>query len=217
MMTSGETLRIVPDVHVGALCVFLHGRGQSPQDFAGLARGLAERGVAFALPAAPGGSWYDARAVDPLTDQTQGQLAAALDAVSGVIDDLRAEWPGRPLVLAGFSQGACVALELAFGGMSRPDAVVALTGCRVGQAGDARPLSPLHGMPVIVTGADADPWIPLAAFAEAVADLGRAGARLRAELFPGRTHEVSRPEGLMLADLLSDLSALRTLPGRATP
>ena len=78
-------------------------------------------------------------------------------------------------------------------------------------------MTPLGGMPVILTGADADPWIPLAAFVEAVGDLGRAGARLRAELFPGRSHEVSRPEGRMLADLLSDLAALRTLPERATP
>lgn len=216
-MMPGETLRIDPDVQVGALCVLLHGRGQSPQDFAGLVQGLVGRGVAFALPQAPGGSWYDARAVDPLTALTRGQLTASLDAVGTVIDSLRAPWPGRPLVLAGFSQGACVALELAFAGMSRPDAVVAFTGCRVGQAGDARPLTPLGGIPVILTGVDADPWMPLAAFVEAVGDLGRAGARLRAELFPGRSHEVSRPEGRMLADLLSDLAALRTLPEPATP
>ena len=220
-MMPGETLRIDPDLQVGALCVLLHGRGQSPQDFSGLAEGvaggLAGRGVAFALPAAPGGSWYDARAADALTDVARAQLAASLDAVGTVIDSLGAEWPGRPLVLAGFSKGACVALELAFAGMSRPDAVVAFTGCRVGQAGDARPSTPLGWMPVILTGADAGPWIPLAAFVEAVADLGRAGARLRAELFSGRCHEVSRPEAMLLADLLTDLAALRTLPERATP
>jgi phospholipase/carboxylesterase len=214
-MSLGETLRIDPDMPPRALCVFLHGRGQSPQDFAGLAAGMAGLGVAFVLPAAPEGSWYDARAVDVMTDRTQAQLSAAVDAINTLINGLRAETAGLPLVLAGFSQGACVALELVLSGRTRPDALVAFTGCRVGQAGDARPLAPLHWMPVILTGADADPWIPVAAFAEAVADLGRAGARLRAELFPGRPHEVSRDEAGLLADLLSDLASRRTLPERA--
>ena len=204
-------LRIGPDPATArATCVFLHGRGQSSQDFAGLAEGLARRGVAVVLPLAKGASWYDARAVEALSGPTRAQLAASLDVVEGIVDSVRV--PGRPLVLAGFSQGACVALEVAFRGRVRPDALVAFTGCRVGVAGDVRPLSPLHGMPVILTGADADPWIPVAAFAEAVADLGRAGARLRAEVFPGRPHEVSRTEGQMLADLLADLATLRTLP-----
>lgn len=211
-MTGGDILRIGP-ARARALCVFLHGRGQSPQDFVGLAEGLAGQGVALALPLAAGNSWYDARAVDALTDRTRAQLAVALDAVGTLIGDLRAEAPGLPLVLAGFSQGACVALELAFRGDARPDALVAFTGCRVGQAGDTRPLSPLQGMPVILTGADADPWIPVGAFAEAVADLGRAGGRLRAELFPGRAHEISRPE----AQLLADLTTRRTLPEGTTP
>ncbi|MGQ0566221.1 MAG: alpha/beta hydrolase [Gemmobacter sp.] len=213
-MLAGEPLRIGPD-RARALCVFLHGRGQSPQDFAMLAEGLAGLGVATVLPGATGGSWYEAKAVDALTDRTQAQLAVAMDAVGALIDDLRVRAPGLPLVLAGFSQGACVALELAFRGQSRPDSLVAFTGCRVGQAGDARPLSPLQGMPVVLTGADADPWITVSAFAEAVADLGRAGARLRAELYPGRPHEVSLDEAAILADLLGDLGHRRTLSERA--
>lgn len=212
-MATDETLRFEPVAMPARLqCVFVHGRGQSPQDFAMLAQGLAEQGCRVTLPAAPGRVWYDARAVDPLTATTRGQLHAALDLVGGVIDKLRAEAPGLPLVLAGFSQGACVSLELAFRGRPRPDAVVALTGCRVGRAEDTRDRAALNGMPVILTGADADPWIPVTAFAEAVADLGQAGARLRAELYPGRPHEVGRPEARLLADLLAELGSLRTMP-----
>ena len=211
MHLPAAPLRIGPDPATArAVCVFLHGRGQSPQEFAGLAEGLAGQGVAVVMPEAKGASWYDARAVDALTGPTRAQLAASLDVVAGIVEGLR--MPGRPMVLAGFSQGACVALEVAFRGRVRPDALVAFTGCRVGVAGDVRPLSPLQGMPVILTGADADPWIPVAAFAEAVADLGRAGARLQAEVFPGRAHEISRPEAQMLADLLADLTTRHTMP-----
>jgi phospholipase/carboxylesterase len=69
-------------------------------------------------------------------------------------------------------------------------------------------------MPVYLTGGDADTWIPVSAFAEAVADLGSQGATLRADLFPGRGHEVSAPERAMLTSLLTDLAAGQT-PGMA--
>ncbi len=64
----------------------------------------------------------------------------------------------------------------------------------------------MPGLPVYLTGSDADPWIPVAAFAEAAAAFGSQGAALRCDVFPGRPHEVSPPERAMLAALLSDLS-----------
>ena len=92
-----------------------------------------------------------------------------------------------PLVLGGFSQGACLALEYAFRG-GKVDAVVALTGCRVGTPDCTRPLATLYNLQVYLTGSDTDPWIPAHAFAQTVEALCVAGARLRAESFPGRAH-----------------------------
>lgn len=202
ILTSG----IAPD-RAKALCVFVHGRGQSPEEMeAAVIRRLSAPDVAFALPRAEGKSWYAARAVDPLTRETNAELAASLDGLATVIADLRAQAPGVPLLLAGFSQGACLSLELACSGRSCPDAVVALTGCRVGLPDDARPLRLTPGLPVYLTAGDADPWIPVHAFAEAAAELGKAGARLRCDVFPGRPHEVSDAEIAMLETVLTDLS-----------
>jgi phospholipase/carboxylesterase len=111
--------------------------------------------------------------------------------------------------LAGFSQGACLSLEHAFSGKAAPDAVVAFTGCRVGLAGDARPTALPRNLPVYLSAGDADPWIPVAAFAEAMSELGQGGARLRADVFPARAHEVSRAEIAMLDAILADLAAGR--------
>lgn len=191
-----------------ALCVFVHGRGQSPELMVDQVIRHLPQNVAYALPRAPGGSWYAARAVDALTDVTRAELAVALRLVVRVMADMRAG-SDRPLVLAGFSQGGCVALELACSGLAAPDALAALTGCRVGVAADARPSALPRGLPVYLTGADADPWIPLAAFADAASNLGQQGAALRTDLFPGRLHEVSRPELAMLTAILTDLSSSR--------
>lgn len=190
-----------------AVCVLVHGRGQSPEDMQAhiLAR-LAAPDVAFILPRAAGGSWYDAKAVDPLTTETRAALGLALDHLAADVAAARADHPGLPLVLAGFSQGACLSLEHAFTGEAVADAVLAFTGCRVGQATDVRPRALPFGLPVYLTGGDADPWIPVSAFAEAAAELGTQGAKLRADVFPGRAHEVSAPERAMLASVLGALA-----------
>ncbi|MCX7645936.1 MAG: dienelactone hydrolase family protein [Rhodobacteraceae bacterium] len=206
-----EVLRLgAPPGRAKVLCVFVHGRGQSPEEMAGavLSR-LSAADVAFALPRARGQSWYAARAVDPLTPQTRAELGASREGLARALAGLREEAPGLPVVLAGFSQGACLALELAFSGAAAPDALVAFTGCRVGVASDDRPAALPSGLPVYLSAGSDDPWIPVAAFAEAAAELGRAGAALRADVFPGRPHAVGAPELALLDATLADLSAGR--------
>lgn len=211
MIQDGGPLRLgsrAPEAK--AICVFIHGRGQSPEEMQShvLARVRAPA-VAFVLPRAPLGAWWAARAIDPLTAVARAQLSDALDHLSAALAAVRSELPGLPLVLAGFSQGACLSIEYLCAGLPRPEALVALTGSRVGVAADGRPEAAPAGVPVYLTGGDADPWIPVSAFADAAQSLGRSGVRLRADLFPGRGHEVSDAEIIMLDSILVDLAAGR--------
>lgn len=179
-------------------CVLLHGRGQTPADMQQMiTRHLDVPGARFVLPKSNGPGWYAARAIDRLTDETRAELAAALAEVIGVM----AAQSG-PILLAGFSQGACLAAEYLLSGAGLPAAACLFTGCRVGLPGDGLPLAPLAGLPVYVTGGDADPWIPLDAFHRLHADLTGAGARVRTDVFPGRAHTVSALEMAGLQDML---------------
>ena len=209
MNPGGGPLRIGSRGHEAkAICVFVHGRGQSPEEMQShVLERLAAPGVAFVLPRAPQGAWWDARAIDPLTPVARAQLSASLDHLAAALAAARAELPGRPLLLAGFSQGACLSIEYLCAGLPPPDALVAFTGCRVGVAADARSEAIPAGAPVYLSGSDADPWIPITAFADAALSLGAKGVRLRADLFPGRGHEVSDAEISMLGAMLADLSA----------
>lgn len=201
--------RGVDPARAKVLCVFVHGRGQSPEDMLAVLDRLSAPDAAFVLPRAGDRTWYTARAVDPLTGATRDELAASLSGLAAGITALRARVPGVPLVLAGFSQGACLALEHAFTGQATPDALAAFTGCRVGLPTDDRPAAPIPDLPVYLTAGQSDPWIPLSAFAETCLALGQGGAALRADVFPGRPHEVSAAEVAMLDALLSDLGAGR--------
>jgi phospholipase/carboxylesterase len=190
------------------LCILIHGRNQSPEAMeTAVVRHLSTPDVAFALPRAGDKCWYQALAVDPLCAKTWAELGTSLGDLADLIHRLREEAPGVALVLAGFSQGACLALEHAFTGSAAPEAVVALTGCRVGVPGDDRPSRLRAGLPVYLSAGQDDPWIPLTAYAQAVVELGQGGAGLRTDVFPGRPHEISAPELAMLDSVLADLAA----------
>lgn len=217
-MTSTAPLTMgVPLAKAQVICVFVHGRGQSPEAMQeSVIQHLSAQGVAYILPRAPNGSWYDARAVDALTDDTRTALAGSLAQIDGLVSAAHTAHPHIPMVIGGFSQGACLALEYAFSNGPWNGALAAFTGCRVGTVSDDRPAKPLETLPVYLTGSDADPWIPLAAFADAAHALGRARARVRADIFPGRAHEPSPAEIAVLNTVLAELASGQTptLEGR---
>ncbi len=182
--------------------ILVHGRGQTPDDMRRMILSpLDHRGLRHILPKSVGVGWYTARAIEPLTDMTRDEVAASV----AVLADLVAREPG-PVVLAGFSQGACLIAEYLF----RHGPVAAaclLTGCRVGTIADDLPLAGLDGMPVYASCGNADPWIPAASFRDLLGDLGRAGARVRSDMFPGRPHGVTLTEVAMLGAMLQAVGA----------
>lgn len=194
------------------LCVFVHGRGQTPEEINdGVIARVDAPDTAFWLPRQAQKAWYTAKAVDPLTNETQTEIDRSLEFISAVMREARSAAAGRPVLLAGFSQGACLSLEYGFAGGSDMDALAAFTGCRVGKADDNRPASFIENLPAYLSGSDADPWIPVTAFAETALELGQARVALRCDLFPGRDHQVSDAECRMLATLLHELTGQESL------
>ncbi|NDV02400.1 alpha/beta hydrolase [Pseudoroseicyclus tamaricis] len=188
-----------------ALCVFLHGRGQSTADMVDMVCGrLDAPGVHFILPKSPRPAWYDAKAVDPLTGEATAQLEEGLQIVRGLMDEAREAADGRPLLIGGFSQGACMTTEYLMRG-GKADAAIALTGCRVGAVQDDLPQANLSGLPIYATDSDDDPWIPLWAFQKSVHDFAKGGARLRMDIVPGREHGVADCEIAALSEMLRDV------------
>src|SRR5829696_3187832 len=91
--------------------VMLHGRGGSPDDMLGLAEHYALPDLAYLAPEAAGGSWWPQSFLAPLAANEPG-LSSSLGAVADTMEHLEREGFGRErLVVLGFSQGACLALE----------------------------------------------------------------------------------------------------------
>jgi phospholipase/carboxylesterase len=189
------------------LCIVVHGRGQTQQDMmTSIVERLNVSGARFVLPKSEGVGWYAARAIDPLTEDTLRELHHGVDLVANLIKQTKVGSPNTPILLCGFSQGACLAMELLMTQPKLVDAACLLTACRVGADTDSLPLSQLDGLHVYASCGDNDPWIPPDAYHRMLGDLTKAGARIRTDMFPGRPHEVTDTEIAVLADMLRRLA-----------
>jgi len=170
--------------------VLLHGRGATAGDILSLERELNLSAFAYLAPQAEGNSWYPHSFLAPVEDN-QPHLNRALATVEQLLSALEAQGiPEENVVLAGFSQGACLALEYASRSGRRLGGVVALSGALITLPGEGD----LTGLPIFMGVAPDDAHIPLARFEESAALLRRRGAQVDRRVYPGLGHAISGEE-----------------------
>ena len=187
------------------LVVLLHGYGADGNDLIGLAEHWREflPGAAFVAPNAPdrvpgapsGFQWFPISRIDP--HEMQNGVAAAAPNIEALLDAelARLGLPPDKLALAGFSQGAMLALHLGMRRAIPPAAIIGFSGLLAAPppAGAIRP-------PVLLTHGDADTVIPAAAMFAAITALGGAGVPLQWHLARGMGHGIDQ-DGLVMAGL----------------
>ncbi|HEX8298268.1 MAG TPA: phospholipase [Rubricoccaceae bacterium] len=182
--------------------VLVHGRGATAESILGLgaeiARGTPE--VALVAPQAAGGTWYPHSFLAPHTDN-EPHLSAAVQTVVAAVETARAAGVER-IVLGGFSQGACLALEVAarHGSALGLAAAFGLSGALIGTsngpAGETEFSYPtaLARMPVFAGCDPRDAHVPHARFLLSGAVFERLGAAADFRVLPGLGHSVSADE-----------------------
>ena len=188
--------------------VLIHGRGDSAQGIAGLAAPLGAEGRRIALPEADGNSWWPTSFLAPTAEMARW-VARGIDAVEAAVEALAL--PRGTVAVAGFSQGACLALEWAARRGAGIGGVIAFSGGLVGTADTPGEVegygfgeksfdyaTDLSGVPVLVTCHARDPHIPLARATRSTDVLGALGARARLVAHPGDGHR-PMPDGIAAA------------------
>lgn len=171
--------------------ILLHGRGRPPgemRDLAGRIGMLDWRGV---FPAVEGSSWYPLPFASPVQDN-EPALSDAIDRIATEVARLEDEGivDGR-IVLGGFSQGACVVAEFLARIEMRPMAVILFSGALPGPPDRQAPARPhLAGVPALLTGSRADPFMPPARVTATAKWLEASGARVQVVLSDEGAHAV---------------------------
>lgn len=197
-----------PLAEARAAAVLIHGRGAGAASMHPLAEALHTEGLAWLAPEAAGGTWYPQRFIAPLADN-QPWLDSALARIRSVVADIEAAGiPPERIVLAGFSQGACLAAEVAARSGARWGALGILSGGLIGPPGTAFHYDgSLDGTPALVGCSDVDAHIPVERVRETAAALRALDAEVDERIYPGMGHTVNDDEIERLRALLLPLAA----------
>jgi phospholipase/carboxylesterase len=176
--------------------VLLHGRGGSAEDILELGSALRLPNVAYLAPQAVDHTWYPLSFLAP-RNTNEPYLSSALAKVESVVRSLEQSGFGRErIVVAGFSQGACLATEFVASHPARYGGLIAFTGGLIGPPGSLQP-SPngeLAGTPALLCSGDPDPHVPWTRVEDSAAILGAMGATVTTKRYPGRPHTVTQEE-----------------------
>jgi len=186
-----------------AAVILVHGRGASAEGMLGLADAFHAKDIAYVAPQALSRSWYPYSFMEPIP-RNEPYLSDALGTLSRVVGDLESQGvPSERIILLGFSQGACLALEFAARNARRYGGVAGLSGGLIGPAGTPRNYQgSLAGTPVFLGCSDVDSHIPLARVLESIEVLRKLGGDVTEKIYPGMGHtiiedEIDQVEGIL--------------------
>ncbi len=192
VLTRGAPLPSAP-----AAMVMLHGRNAGPENILELAGPLAHPGFCFLAPSAATGAWYPQSFLAP-REQNEPFLSSALGVVLDLVRTIQSHGvPASRILLLGFSQGACLALETSYRRRD-PDqlgGVIGLSGGLIGAPGTVWEGGvAFEGMPVLLGCSDVDAHIPRDRVEETARAFETWGARVTFRLYPGMGHVVNAEE-----------------------
>jgi predicted esterase len=192
-----------------AALILVHGRGATAESILALGNELYHDDFAYLAPQAAGNTWYPYSFLAPIPDNEPG-ITSALAAVGQVVEQIVAAGiPHERIILGGFSQGACVALEFLARNARRYGGVLGFSGGLIGPDGTPREYGgDLDGTPVFLGCSDIDFHIPKERVEFTAKLLKKLGGEVTMRLYPGMGHTVNQDEidfgRQLVANLLAD-------------
>lgn len=178
-----------------AVMLMMHGRGATAESILALADELQQPGFAYMAPQAADNQWYPESFLAPV-DDNEPYLSSAITLLESVLMQLVAAGiENRRIMLLGFSQGACLALEFATRFAQPYGGIVGLSGGVIGPDGTVHDYGgSLEGTPVFLGCSTTDPHIPKSRVEETARLMEELGGKVTMRLYPNMGHTVNREE-----------------------
>ena len=174
--------------------ILLHGRGGTAMDILGLAQDFCDQTFYIAAPQATNNSWYPySFMAEEKTNEPW--LSSALKFVERLIDETSHHIPRSQIYIMGFSQGACMALEVTTRHAAHYGGVIAFTGGLIGSIlNEEKYHGNFEGTKVFIGNSDRDPHVPLIRSEQTKDIMKKLGADVTLKVYQGMGHTINDDE-----------------------
>ena len=182
--------------------ILLHGRGASSDDIITLADEFCDETFYIAAPQATNNTWYPYTFLSP-EEKNEPWLSSAVQTVKRLIDEISEQIPAEKIYIMGFSQGACLSLEVTSRYARKYAGVAAFSGGLIGEK--IRPekyAGNFEGTKVFIGNSDVDPHIPLIRTEESKKLIENMGADVTLKIYEGMPHTIIRDEILTVLKIM---------------
>ena len=170
--------------------ILLHGRGSSSARILRQLKDLCDPSFHILAPDAPGHSWYPESFLEE-EEKNEPFLSRSIQMVDKIIKDI----PKVQIYIAGFSQGACLALEIAARVGGKFGAIIAFSGGLIGSRPNTKKYKgDLKGTKVFLGATKEDPYVPFSRVKKSKEILEELGADVTLKAYPGDAHEINEDE-----------------------
>ena len=186
--------------------LMLHGRGARAEDILALAQFFPYPGFAHMAPQAAGNTWYPNRFLVPM-EENEPWLSSALALVDHSLDQIiKAGIPAERIILLGFSQGACLALEFTARHARRYGGIVGLSGALIGPDDTPRDYpGTMAGTPVFLGCSDVDFHVPKESVDQTAEVFRKLDGVVTERLYPNMDHSVNHDEIDFVRGMMQEL------------
>jgi predicted esterase len=172
-------------------CVLLHGRDQDESVMLDVAERLRLDDVSYVLPVAAEQSWYPGRYFDP-KKENEPHVSWSIEACETALTAARSAGVGdERIVVAGFSQGACVVAEWLARRPRRFAGAAVLTGSLLGPSNERITPARADDLRMFFAVSRYDEWVALEDAQATARAFERSGATVAFEVYDDRVHHIN--------------------------
>lgn len=175
--------------------IMLHGRGATADSMLSLVNEFAQPNVAYIIPQAKQNTWYPYRFIEERRKNEPG-ITSGMQMIDYLIDETKKHgFVEKEIILLGFSQGACLALDYAARNPQKYGGVIGLSGGLIGKQLDYKDFSGnLEHTPIFLGCSDVDFHIPIDRVHETKKIFKLLNGSVTLKIYPDMDHTINKDE-----------------------
>lgn len=174
--------------------ILIHGRGGTARSILSLANRICDNDFYVAAPQATGNTWYPHSFIEE-ERLNEPYLSLSIRAIKDLIDQTAKHIPKNKIFIGGFSQGACLALEVSTRFAAKYGGIIALTGGLIGNKIEkGKYQGDFEETKVFISNGDQDLHIPLMRSEQSKELMETLGAHVTLKIYKGRPHTITEDE-----------------------